>query len=105
MIDKELIEYLGDTVICDICNKDWTGDDTSGGILVGSYAVCPDCTPKKLKDLEKYNEMHCINARCPEKMSFADWVVDGRGSEGGKIIFITGDDNDSFEDMLRKGGM
>jgi len=30
----------GDEVICDFCNG---GEDTMGGLLIGSYAVCGDC--------------------------------------------------------------
>ena len=99
---EEIVADLGNTVICDICNKDWTDDPTSGGILVGSYAVCPDCEPKKLRQLKKYNEMYCINARCPSDMSFAKWIAEGRGPEGSKIKLITADDGEDFMDVLKE---
>lgn len=36
-------EDLEETVICDICNADYTDSPEEGGILVGSYALCPKC--------------------------------------------------------------
>jgi len=64
----------GNTVLCDFCNKDYTTSDESGGILFGSKATCPDCTPRILEGAKKYGEEHYINATCPAEMSFADWV-------------------------------
>jgi len=31
-------------VLCGICNDDYTKCDAQGGILVGSYAICPACS-------------------------------------------------------------
>ena len=37
---------VGDDVICDICNDDYTESKELGGVLIGSYAVCPKCAVK-----------------------------------------------------------
>lgn len=65
---------IGDNVICDICNGDWTGRLESGGLLFGSSAICPECAPKFEMDVRRYNEQRFIKARCPAGKSFADWV-------------------------------
>jgi|21_taG_2_1085346.scaffolds.fasta_scaffold00540_22 hypothetical protein len=38
----EMISNIGSEVICDFCNGD--GRFTMGGVLVGSYAVCGECS-------------------------------------------------------------
>ena len=40
---------VGDDVICDICNDDYSESEEVGGTLVGSYALCPKCS-EKLKE-------------------------------------------------------
>ena len=65
---------LGDSVICDLCGKDFTNSDAKGGITFGSKAVCPDCTPQILESAKKFNEEDHIKSKCPGGMSFADWV-------------------------------
>jgi len=64
----------GDRVLCDYCNKDYTDSEETGGILIGSYAVCPDCTPRTLESLKEYGEMDNIRAKCPDGVSFRDFV-------------------------------
>ena len=80
----EIIE-IGDSVVCDCCNADYTDSDEEGGVLVGTYAVCPRCTPKALKAAEKYHEP--VDGMCPEGMRFKDWVLKLRG--GNNTIRIT----------------
>lgn len=65
---------MGHVVICDGCGADMTYSDESGGLLVGSYAYCPRCQGETEKGLRKYNEEYLIEHRCPEGLSFADWV-------------------------------
>lgn len=75
--DMQVIDLsgsAGNTVLCDICNTDYTDSKETGGILFGSYAVCPKCAPKMELDAKKYNEEKYIASRCPENKSFADWV-------------------------------
>ena len=61
----------GDTVLCDLCNKDWTNSEVPGGFLFGSYAVCPDFTPRMRETVKEYQEEHYIRAECPPDKSFA----------------------------------
>lgn len=72
---------IGDTVLCDQCNKDYTNSDEKGGFLFGSHGVCPDCAPRMMKDIEKYHEEDYIKATCPEGMSFKDFVIKLRGGD------------------------
>lgn len=44
---------IGDTVVCDYCGLDYTESEAVGGIISGSYAVCPCCEkPQMLKDAD-----------------------------------------------------
>ncbi len=61
-------------VICDICDADWSDRNESGGMLVLSKGVCPDCTPRLEKSIAGYKEEWSIKGRCPSNMSFADWI-------------------------------
>lgn len=64
-------------VLCDLCGKDWTDSDVSGGFLMGSArAVCPDCAPRIEADAIKFEETEHITNRCPPNMSHADWIRD-----------------------------
>lgn len=47
-----MIDYIidiGDEVICDLCNSDYTESEQEGGLLVGSWAVCPECVTSAMK--------------------------------------------------------
>ena len=81
MISQTQIIDIGDTVLCDICNDDYTNSDALGGILVGSYAVCPECAAK-FADSEDEPIIPC-----PAGMRFRDWVMQLRG--GRNTIEIT----------------
>lgn len=73
--DVEVITIdIGNTVLCDDCNKDFTDSKETGGILFQSKAICPKCTPKWVGSAKKYNEERFIRAACPIGMPFADWV-------------------------------
>lgn len=65
----------GRNVSCDGCGKDFTDSDESGGVygwMTKAYGPC--CAANILANAEKYGEMEYCKARCPEGMSFADWV-------------------------------
>lgn len=75
--DKDSIIHVdvGDQVICDICDKDWTDSPVSGGYLFGSYGVCPDCATGDFnKNVERHKEQNHIRAYCPADMSHANWI-------------------------------
>ena len=77
---------LGRSVLCDIDDTDLTEDSRSGDYLFGSYAVGPCCAERYLATIEGYGEEHFIKARCPEGVSFADWVRGMRGPEAAIVI-------------------
>ena len=87
---------VGREVLCDFCNGDFTDSKESGGILVDSNAVCPHCEARTLRDLERFNEMDHLKARCPQHKSFADWVRELRGPDA--VNTITG--FDSHEEFM-----
>ena len=41
---EEIVHNYGDVVDCDFCNY---GEESKGGVLIGSYAVCGDCSEKR----------------------------------------------------------
>lgn len=64
----------GRTVLCDLCNEDYTDSDAIGGFLFQSKAVCPKCAPKFMEDIKKHGEEKFIRAVCPSPIPFADWI-------------------------------
>jgi hypothetical protein len=70
---------IGDTVICDICNEDFTDSLECGGMLFGSYGVCPRCTPRMLEDIKKYKEEHGILAVAQPFETFKAFSLRMRG--------------------------
>ena len=76
---------VGDIVLCDSCNKEFTESNESGGIQVGSSAFGP-CCENRFKGKKK-------NPKCPEGKSFANWVKEDlrEGRPGGVEIYSFGD--------------
>lgn len=70
------VDDIGEVVICDICNRDFTNSNLSGGFLFGSYAYCPFCADERLSTIKKHNEENHIKAWCPENKSFRDWILE-----------------------------
>lgn len=70
---------VGDLVVCDVCNRDWTHSKRSGGFIFGSYGYCPICSIAEITTIRKYGEERYIVARCPKGTSFADFVRSHRG--------------------------
>jgi hypothetical protein len=72
---------VGSTVLCDIDSTDLTGDPRSGGYLFGTYGVGPCCSARHEAMVAGYGEGWNIRARCPDGVSFADWVRGMRGPD------------------------
>jgi hypothetical protein len=72
---------VGDLVLCDIDSTDLTADTRSGGYMFGSYAVGPCCAEGHEARVRGCGEQWNIRARCPEGVSFADWVRAMRGPD------------------------
>lgn len=72
---KRQTENLGPVVACDYCNY---GEETLGGVLLGSYAVCGDCT-KSSKILEEdFEDKEHIVEIWDKKKTFKENVLEYR---------------------------
>lgn len=65
---------IGRNVVCDFCDADHTDSTVTGGVIFGSKAVCPTCVPRVQGEPEH------IKARCPEGVTFGDFVRTYRGA-------------------------
>jgi hypothetical protein len=77
---------VGETVLCDIDDTDLTADPRGGGYMFGSYAVGPCCAERHEAMVRGYDEQGYIRARCPEGVSFADWIRGMRGPDAAITI-------------------
>lgn len=78
---------IGNTVLCDLCNADYTDSNESGGFLfLSSTGVCPKCAPEFLKNIESYHEEKYIRAWCSDHLSFKDFIIKIRG--GNNLITV-----------------
>jgi hypothetical protein len=66
---------IGRLVVCDFCHADYTDSHAVGGVIFGSYAVCPTCAPRVESEPAR------IRARCPALTSFGDFVRKYRGED------------------------
>lgn len=73
--------HMGDVVLCDECNKDYTLSDDKGGLLFGSHGVCPKCAPAMEKSAKRYGETHFILSRAKEGETFRDFIYRVRRGE------------------------
>lgn len=64
----------GKTVLCDLCNKDYTHSEEKGGLLFLSNAVCPDCVDNFMKQIKLHKEEEFIKASAQEGETFRDFV-------------------------------
>jgi len=70
---------IGNIVVCDFCNDDYTDSDKSGGFVFSSYGTCPKCAERMEAEISKCGESRYIVARCKEGQSFADFIREYRG--------------------------
>ena|SRR5689334_21862025 len=78
---------IGEIVVCDMCDEDYTHSDKKGGFILQSKGVCPRCTAKTLADLKRYGEEKFIRAVANTDESFKDFILRMRG--GNNKIKIT----------------
>ena len=84
---KTTVIDIGESVLCDICNVDYSDSDKRGGFIFTSKGYCPDCAGDGMKSIKKYGEEKYIKAICPKDMSFKDFILGYRG--GDNTIKIT----------------
>lgn len=91
---------LGDVVICDLCNRDYSHDQGStGGFVFASKAVCPDCAPDFEAEIKRRNEDKYIQARAEIGEPFSDLIR--RWRNGPATMTITSfDGTEEFLDHL-----
>jgi hypothetical protein len=70
---------IGDIVVCDACDDDFTNSEAIGGMIFGSKAYCPRCTNRAMPNIVSYGEQGYIRAMCPVGSSFPDFVRQYRG--------------------------
>lgn len=80
--------FIGDEVVCDFCNDDYTDSEDRGGFLIGSYAVCPKCAEKYRADYPVVDE------RCRDDETFKQFVM--RIRNGNNSIFVGSTDEFPF---------
>ena len=89
-------QNLGDLVICDFCNGD--GKDSVGGVVIGSYAICGDCSEKNIYYDSEYKNADEIDIIFSQDKTFQENVLEYRkqqtGSSDGIMSFYTWDDCD-----------
>ena len=81
------VHDIGDTVVCDICNVDYTDSGAVGGFLLQSKGICPGCAPRMDADLKKYGEEQYVRARANEGETFRAFILRMRG--GDNTVTIT----------------
>lgn len=75
---ETIIVDIGNRVVCDLCNADYTNSDESGGFIFQSKAVCPECETPFLETIIGYQETNFIRSRCPRGVSFKDYILNMR---------------------------
>lgn len=78
---------MGNQVVCDICDGDFTFSDAMGGILFGRKACCPKCAPRIEASALKHGEQSHIKARCPDGVTFREWCLSLRAGDNTVKIF------------------
>jgi hypothetical protein len=78
---------IGEIVVCDFCNEDYTDSSAVGGMLFGSYATCPKCAVRMMPQIERDNETGHIRKVCPDGQTFKAFVLELRGGNNTITIF------------------
>lgn len=81
MAHKREVIDIGNVVLCDICNRDYTNSDAKGGFLFESKAICPECAPEFEAGVKKYHEEKYIRDRVRPDETFAQACLRWRGGD------------------------
>ena len=73
-MNKEMNNY-GEVVACDFCNF---GEETHGGVLLGSYAICGKCCDKYGYDKPDYKYSNEVDVIFDKEKTFRDNVLEYR---------------------------
>ena len=80
---EEIVHNYGDVVACDFCNY---GEESKGGVLIGSYAVCGDCSEKRGYYKDETNAE--IDLVFDNSKTFKQNVLDHRKKEHGSSNLV-----------------
>lgn len=78
-MELESVQDIGNTVICDRCNTDYTESDETGGLIIGSWAYCPKCVKEIHSQLSERDLERALCA--PAWVPFRQFVLDARGGD------------------------
>lgn len=80
---------VGRSVVCDGCSEDLTDSDQVGGIIVGSYAYCLDCTARLADAIAADRRQHpeAVIDPSPDE-TFADFVRRTRAESGQNYVQV-----------------
>ena len=71
----EVVEIkIGNRVICDSCNEEYTDSLEEGGVLFNRTAFCPKCTPRIVASAIKYHEERFLQYPIAHE-SFRDFIL------------------------------
>ena len=83
------IEFdIGNLVLCDLCDKDYTLSDAAGRFVFESKGVCPACAPDFMAKIKEYGEERFIRGEAREGELFRDFILRMRG--GNNKVTISG---------------
>ena len=60
---------IGELVMCDACDEDWTTRTETGGFIFSSMGVCPTCAVEFMARVIDAGELCHIRAACPDGAS------------------------------------
>jgi len=101
----EIIIDIGDTVLCDFCNEDFTNSDALGGLLFQSKGVCPTCEPEFMANVKKHGEERFIRDKPLEFESFRAFILRIRGGNNTVTVTTFNTEEDyNHEDRGKDGG-
>lgn len=95
---------IGEMVLCDLCNTDFSeGKEAAGergGFIYLSKGVCPRCAPDFYKLIKQYDEQEHIKALCPTTKTFREFILEKRGGNH-YVTITTAEKGENISDLLK----
>jgi len=77
---------VGNIVVCDVCDGDYTDSEECGGVLFGTYSYCPKCERELMPRICGTSEQANIRGKARPGESFKNFVM--RIRDGNNTIQI-----------------
>lgn len=90
-MERKVVRAADMTVICDLCDTEFTNSERRGGFIMAKYAVCPDCAPEIERAAIKNNELNLITHRPSRGQSFADFIRATRDKDAVGTAYVSFD--------------